>query len=140
MGKLADMVGVKLPVYHRNAALGVTADCDIAVFTALEPCVVVSAGYVPDTALSGADTNNRSLSFINKGADGTGTAALKTAKAYNTGVDIAAMDYDELIGESDAVALDTGETVSFKAVHGGTGLGLPVGMIVFAVSPRNIHV
>lgn len=140
MGKLADMVGVALPIMIRNAALGATADCELAVFTAKEPCVIVSAGYVPDTALTGANTTNRSLAFINKGAAGDGTTALKAAKAYNTGVNIAAMDYDELIGLSDAATLDAGETVAFKATHGSTGLALPIGLIVLYVAPRNVHV
>ena len=138
MGKLADLVGVAIPVLHRHAGLGATADCEIAVFTAVEPCVIASAGYVPDSALTGSNTTNRSLSFINKGAAGSGTTAVKTAKAYNTGVDIAAFDYDELVSLSDGVKLAAGETLAFKAVHGSTGLALPPGTIVLYVSPRNI--
>ena len=129
MQDLKDIPNGALTVAVRVAALGATADAEQAVFYAGSRAYkILSASFVPDTALTGADTDNRSLSFIAKGTDGQGTTAIKAAKAYNANVNIAAFDADELISASDSKTVVAGGVVSFKSVHGGSsGLAQPAG-------------
>ena len=133
---LKDIPSGVLPVFFRKAADGATADSEISVFYADVKYKVIAAGYVPDSAITGQDTNYRSISFVDKGTDGSGTTALKTAIAFTNGVDAAALDFKSMIAKADGATIAAGHVVSFKSAHtGASGLALPAGTGVLLLWP-----
>lgn len=52
---------------------------------------VTAVSYVADTAITGANTNTRKVSLVNKGADGSGTTEMASVQ-FNSGVNAAAFD------------------------------------------------
>ncbi len=93
---------------------------------------LISAGFVPDAAVTGAATNHFTLQVRNKGTAGTGTTGMTDAKAYDTGIDIAAFDEDLLVNSSTAanLLLADGETAALDKAKIGTGLDMPAGRCV----------
>jgi hypothetical protein len=79
-----------------------------------------------DSAITGADSNSRTLSFIDGGTDGAGTATLTgSSKAYTSGVNasvIAPVD----MSPTTPYALDEGDILQFSNALTGNGLAVPV--------------
>lgn len=110
-------------------ALGAAVDAEEVVMVADKAYKILSAGFIPDTVLTGSSTTNRSLGFVNKGIAGTDTTAIITAKAYDTGVNVNACCADELVKASDAKSIAENEVITFKSTHGSTGLARPAGLV-----------
>jgi hypothetical protein len=113
------------------AAVAAGADLETVVFVAPWPATLIAANYIPDTTLTGADTDSRTLSVINKGGDGNGTTEM-AAKAFTAGVN--APDFDETALTLDSTVEDRdvaqGDVVAFKSLHvGSTGLADPGGAV-----------
>ena len=138
MGKLADLTGVVIPVAIRVPALTITEDADKAIFYAKEKYKIISAGFVPDTAYTGADTDTRNFGLVNKGTAGAGSTAMHTAIDLVNGVVWAAMDYKELVAEADGKTLAAGEVVSIVSTHAGNGIVFPAGTFMFYLKPVNL--
>lgn len=96
---------------------------------------VTAVQYVPEAAITGAATNNRTVSLVNKGQAGTGTAIVATL-TFNTGVNATANN--EVVVTPSAVAADQivaeGDTLQWRSIANGTGLADPGGIARVTVS------
>lgn len=91
---------------------------------------VVGAYFIAESALSGAASNNRVLSVVNK-VSGAGSAIPATL-IFTAGVDAIAYDDTALtVSATDAtVALAAGDVLSVQSLVTGTGLAQPAGKVV----------
>ena len=103
--------------------------------------VVQSAGtvsavtYSPVTAVTGANTNTRSVTLVNKGQDGTGTTAIATLQ-FNSGVNAAAADEKTITLSSTASdkVVAAGDVLQWQSTHIGTGIADPGGLVNVTIS------
>lgn len=93
--------------------------------------VVTSVVYVPKADIVGADTNTRTVTLINKGADGNGAvtvAALTLNAASGTSA-----DFDEktvtLSGTAANLIVADGDVLAWTSVHAASGLADPGGTV-----------
>jgi hypothetical protein len=110
-------------------------DDDSVVGQAPFDCTVTSVVYIPETAITGADTNSRTVSLVNKGQAGSGSTTVASL-ALTSGVNAAAND-DKAITLSATAAnlvLAAGDTLQWRSIHVGTGIADPGGMIRVTVS------
>lgn len=92
---------------------------------------ITSVTYIADTAITGANTESRTVSLINKGTGGAGTTAAATL-AMVSGVNSAAFDEKTITLSSTAADLDVveGDVLAWKSLHvGSTGLADPGGSV-----------
>ncbi|MEW2415294.1 hypothetical protein AB0953_16485 [Streptomyces sp. NPDC046866] len=110
-------------------------DDDSVVGQAPFDCTVTSVVYIPESAITGADTNSRTVSLVNKGQAGSGTTTVASL-ALTNGVNAAAND-DKAItlsGTAANLVLAAGDTLQWRSIHVGTGIADPGGMIRITVS------
>jgi len=112
----------------RTAVVGVSAvssgtETEVPIWAAPCRCKVMRVGIIPKSAITGADTNYMTLSFKNKGSDGTGTAVI-ASKAFTNGVNGAAFDYVTFGAVSNNL-LNEGDVVSFAKAESGSGMNMP---------------
>lgn len=133
---LKDIPGGALVAACRTAAISgsINVTKEEACFYAKTACKIVSAGIVPDTALSGADTNYRKLGFRNKGTDGAGTTELALV-SFTSGVDLVAHDYYELVASTALKTMTAGQVLAFYSKHEGSGLAQPAGCVIVVYWP-----
>lgn len=89
---------------------------------------VTAVAYVPEANITGAATNNRTLSLVNAGQDGNGTTVVASL-TFDSGV--TADDNNEkalTLGAAEDVVIVEGDTLVWKSVHAGTGLADPGGL------------
>ncbi|MFD5566646.1 hypothetical protein [Streptomyces cadmiisoli] len=98
-------------------------------------CTVTSVQYVPEAAITGAATNHRSISLVNKGQAGSGTTSVATL-AFDTGVTAAANDEKTvtLSGTTANLVLAAGDTLQWRSVAVGTGITDPGGVVRVTIS------
>lgn len=98
-------------------------------------CTVSLVQYVPETAITGAATNNRSVSLVNKGSSGSGTTAVATL-GFGNGVNAAAFDEKTVpvSGTAADVALAANDTLAWVSTHVGTGITDPGGVVRVTLS------
>lgn len=92
--------------------------------------------YLPTSAVTGANTDTRTLTLVNRGAAGTGTTVVATL-ALTSGVNIAADDAKELTlsGVAGATTVAEGDVLEFMSTHAGTnGLADPGGVVTVSLS------
>ncbi|MGA5635074.1 hypothetical protein [Streptomyces lydicamycinicus] len=110
-------------------------DDDTVIFQAPFDCTVTTVEYVPEAAITGADTNSRTLSLVNKGQAGSGSTTVATL-ALTSGVNATA--YNEravtLSGTAANLVLTAGDTVQWRSVHVGTGITDPGGLVRVTLS------
>ncbi|HEX8781158.1 MAG TPA: hypothetical protein VF728_08345, partial [Nocardioides sp.] len=92
---------------------------------------VTGASFTPEANITGNTTETRTLTIVNKGADGDGTTVVATL-AFTTGVN--ATDFNEsaftLSAVADATDVAAGDILAFASTHGGsTGLADPGGLV-----------
>lgn len=97
---------------------------------------ITAATYTPDAQLTGADTESRTLTIVNKGQDGNGTTNIAT-KAFVNAVN--ANDFDETTLTLNATAANlvvaAGDIIAFVSTHvGSTGLADPGGKVRVTIS------
>lgn len=97
---------------------------------------VTAVKYIPKADITGANTDSRTVSLVNKGADGNGTTVVATL-AMVSGVNSA--DFDEKTITLSATAADLvvadGDVLAWTSVHvGSTGLADPGGTVKVTVS------
>ena len=93
-------------------------------------CEIVSIYQFFDSTITGADSNSRTLSFIDGGTDGAGTDALTgSSKAYTSGID-AAVTAPVDMSPTTPYKLDEGDILVYSNAKVGTGLA--------AVVPRSV--
>lgn len=91
---------------------------------------VSSATYTPEANITGANTETRTLTVVNKGTDGNGTTVVATL-ALTSGIN--ALDFDEkaltLSVVAGATTVAEGDVLAFVSTHSGsTGLADPGGL------------
>ena len=96
---------------------------------------VSAASYTPVANVTGNTSASRTLTLVNKGADGNGTTVIGTL-AFATGVD--ATDYNEsaftLSVVADATTVAAGDVIAFSSAFVGAGLADPGGLVSVSLS------
>ncbi len=125
-------LGGTVSVQAATVAIGATTSDEVAVWTnnTGQKVRVTGFGFLPETAVTGAATNNMALQARNKGTAGTGTTGITAVKTYASGVDIAAFVEDALVLATTLTDrdVDINETVALDKTENGTGLALPAGI------------
>jgi hypothetical protein len=89
--------------------------------------VVVGARWIPDTAVTGAATNNFALALTNVTAS---SAAVTTAKTYASGTNSVANTAESLtLSTATGVNVSTGDVIALTRTVNGTGLASPSGAV-----------
>lgn len=98
---------------------------------------VEAVTYVPDAAITGANTNTRLHRVVNRGADGTGSTVVASLQ-YNSGVNAPAGDERTitLSGTAANLNVDQGQILAFESNAVGTGIADPGGLVQVDVSRR----
>jgi hypothetical protein len=98
---------------------------------------VTAVEYVPEAAITGAATNHRTVSLVNKGQAGSGTTTVATL-TFDNGVNATA--YNEraitLSGTAANLDLTAGDTLQWRSIHVGTGITDPGGVVRVTISRR----
>lgn len=90
---------------------------------------VSAVQYVPEAAITGAATNNRAVSLVNKGQAGSGTAVVATL-TFGSGTNATANNEVALTlsaTPADLVVAE-GDTLQWRSTANGTGLADPGGI------------
>lgn len=97
--------------------------------------VVAAVDFVPEAAITGAATNNRAVSLVNKGQAGTGTAVVASL-TFASGTNATANNEVALTLSATAADLVVaeGDTLQWRSVANGTGLADPGGIARVTVS------
>jgi hypothetical protein len=98
--------------------------------------VVQSAGtvsavtYSTVTAITGANTNTRSVSLVNKGQSGAGSTVIATLQ-FNSGVNTVASDETTITLSGTAANLNVaaGDVLQWQSTAVGTGIADPGGLV-----------
>ena len=124
-------------VIERNVPAVSTAgnDDDTVLGQAPFACTVTSVQYVHEAGITGAATNNRTVSLVNKGQEGSGTTTVATL-AFDSGVTAAANDEKAitLSGTAANLVLAAGDTLQWRSIHVGTGITDPGGVVRVTIS------
>jgi hypothetical protein len=96
---------------------------------------VTAVQYVPEAAITGAATNNRTVSLVNKGQAGSGTTVVATL-TFASGTNATANNEVSLTLSSTAADLVVaeGDTLQWRSIANGTGLADPGGIARVTVS------
>lgn len=116
---------------QRHAAIGTAGDDAETVLGVVKAAGVVSGvELVADGAITGAATNHRSYSIVNKGQDGLGTTVIATL-AFDSGVDATAFKALAITLSATAANLDVaaGDVLVFQSTAIGTGITAPAGLM-----------
>jgi hypothetical protein len=110
-------------------------DDDSVIAQAPFDCTVTSVEYVPEAAITGADTNSRTVSLVNKGAAGSGSTTVASL-ALTSGVNATANNEKTitLSGTAANLVLAAGDTLQWRSIHVGTGIADPGGLVRITVS------
>lgn len=91
---------------------------------------VTGASYVPEADITGADTNSRTLTIVNKGAAGNGTTVVATL-AFTNGIN--STDFNEtaftLSVVEGATTVAEGDVLAVVSTAVGTGIADPGGLV-----------
>lgn len=96
---------------------------------------VTKASYIPAAAVTGAATNNRVLTIVNRGQDGTGTTVVATL-TFGNGVNAAAYDEKDftLSVVAGATTVAEGDVLEVRSGVNGTGIADPGGTVVLGIA------
>lgn len=96
---------------------------------------VTAAGFVPNAAITGVDTNTRRVAIENAGATGVGTTEV-AARQFNSGVNAAAFDEKSLVlsAVENAVNVTAGDILVVNSTSPGTGLADPGGLYIVEIT------
>lgn len=127
-------------VIERNVPAVSTAgnDDDTVLGQAPFDCTVTSVQYVPEAGVTGAATNHRTFSLVNKGQAGSGTTTVATL-AFDSGSVTATANNERditLSGTAANLDLAAGDTLLWRSIHIGTGITDPGGVVRVTISRR----
>lgn len=117
------------------AVVTVGNDDDSVIAQAPFAGTVSAVQYVPEAAITGAATNNRTLSLINKGQAGSGTTVVASLN-FGNGTNATANNEVALtlsVTAADLVIAE-GDTLLWRSLHIGTGIADPGGLARVTVS------
>ncbi len=119
----------KLACAHIPAAGATDATIAYPVFVAPGHVEVQNINVVPQAAVSGQDTNYRTLAIVNVGGDGQGTSAVGSAYALSSGHDLSALVKQSLAAAL-TLELDAGAVLVLSNAKTGTGIATPALLVV----------
>lgn len=128
---MAETTPLVFPLERTVAAAIAGADNERNVCVAPFAGTVSAVQYVPDTVLTGANTDSRTLVLVNKGQAGSGTTVVAT-KAFVSGVNAPAdrVTAITLTATAADLAVAAGDVLAFQSTHvGSTGLADPGGLV-----------
>lgn len=114
------------------------SDDDTIVTQAPFDCTVTGVEYVPEANITGAATNHRTFSLVNKGQAGSGSTTVASL-AFDSGSVTATANNEKTIPLSGTAAnldLTAGDTLQWRSIHIGTGITDPGGIVRVTVSRR----
>lgn len=96
---------------------------------------VTAVSYVPDTAITGADTNTRKVALVNKGQSGAGSTQVASLQ-FNSGTNGVAFDESALAlsGTPANLVVAEGDVLALASTAVGTGLADPGGTLFLEIS------
>lgn len=97
---------------------------------------VSAVTYTTVTAITGANTQTRSVSLVNKGAAGSGTTVIATLQ-FDSGVNTtAAVPKTITLSATPAnLVVAAGDVLQWQSTHVGTGIADPGGLVVISTTP-----
>lgn len=97
--------------------------------------VVSSVAAILSAALTGANTNTRKLSLINKKQDGSGSTVVATLQ-FNSGTNAVAFDETALTLSGTAANLNVaaGDVLALESAAVGTGIADPGGLVAITIN------
>lgn len=100
---------------------------------------VTAVTYTTVTAITGANTNTRSVSLVNKKQDGSGTTVIATLQ-FNSGVNTVAADEKTITLSATAADLNVsaGDVLQWQSTHVGTGIADPGGLVAVSIAARYV--
>lgn len=98
---------------------------------------VSAVSYATVTAITGANTNTRSVSLVNKGTDGSGTTVIATLQ-FNSGVNTTAAvpKTITLSGTASDLLVTAGQVLQWQSTAVGTGIADPGGLVAITTSAK----
>jgi hypothetical protein len=121
---------------HQVPAVGTAGnDATTVLFQAPFACTVTGVNFIPAAAITGANTNTRAVSLVNKGQAGSGSTSVATLQ-FDSGVNATAFDEKAitLSGTAANLVLAAGDTIIWTSVHVGTGITDPGGLLAVSLS------
>lgn len=118
-------------------AVGTAGNDDTApAFVAPFDCTVTAVEFIGKTTLTGAATNYRSHSLVNKGQAGSGTTVVATLAYDSTGVVATALVPKSLTLSATAanLVLEEGDVLQWKSDHTASGATDPGGQVRVTVT------
>ncbi len=110
------------------------ADLNTNVLVCPQAGTVTAVTYTPVSTITGADTNTRSVTLVNKGQNGAGTTVVATLQ-FNSGVNATGSDEKTITLSATAANLvvAAGDVLQWQSTHVGTGLADPGGLVALAI-------
>jgi hypothetical protein len=105
------------------------------VYVAPRAATISAVTYVPVSAITGANTNTRSVSLVNKGQTGSGSTVVATLQ-FNSGVNAgaSAMTSVTLSGTAANRVVAAGDVLQWQSAAVGTGIADPGGLVLISLS------
>lgn len=115
-------------------AVGAGADTSAVIAEAPYAGTVERCVFIPNAAITGAATNNRTHVLTNRGQAGAGTTVVATL-AYDNAVNAAARDAKAipLSGTPANLVVASGDVLTFDSTHVGTGIAEPGGEVIIDI-------
>lgn len=109
------------------------------VYRVASDATVSAVTYAPVTAITGANTNTRSVSLVNKGQTGAGSTVVATIQ-YNSGVNAAAADENTVTLSATPANLNVaaGDILQWQSTAVGTGIADPGGLVCITAAARYV--
>lgn len=128
--------GAPVAVQAQPVAAG--SDLNSNVHAVQSDGTITAVTYAAVTAITGANTNTRSVTLVNKGQAGSGTTAVATLQ-FNSGVNAAASDEKAITLSSTAADLVVvaGDILQWQSTHVGTGIADPGGLVRITIAAKN---
>ena len=116
-------------------ALGATTSATPAIARAPFAGVVSAVRYAPVANITGADSNTRTLTLVNKGQDGNGTTSVASLPLVS-GTNLT--DYNEtdltLSGTPANLVVAEGDILAWSSVYTASGLADPGGLVTIEIT------
>lgn len=120
---------LKKRFYLRNPDLAAGSSDELIVCTAPFAGTLTEAYYIPEAAITGADTNTRKLTVYNRKTDNSGTAVMAQLQ-FNSGVNAGAKQRKTIpLGAAVDRTVAEGDVITFASDAVGTGLADPGGTV-----------
>ena len=117
------------------AALATNVDGTTIIGKAPFAGTITAVGFLPNAALTGANTDTRRHAVTNRGSAGLGTTEAAFLQ-YNSGVNLVAFDEKAITLHSTAAnqVVAAGDVLTFDSTSPGTGIADPGGVVIVEIT------